>query len=71
MGSSAQGLTSNVHIVTFEMELGCYGQIRILLFIPFLLCHQKGTPFHKYYINLSEALAEQNASQYLLSKFMI
>lgn len=35
------------------------------------LCHQKGTLFHKYYKNLSEALVEQNASQYLLSKLMI
>lgn len=37
MGSSSRNHTSVSHIVTFEMELECYGKMEILIFVPFPL----------------------------------
>lgn len=37
MRSPARGLILISHIVTFGIELECYGKMKILIFIPFLL----------------------------------
>ena len=42
-----------------------------IYYLSYQLCHGRGAPFHKHYINSRGALAQPNAVLYLLSKLTI